>query len=145
MESPQNPSNHHSTIILRGSRWPLIGRQLCRETPVSRISDVIFSRVAIQQSVARENISEPSVIFATINSYFDKDSCSLQLTSRWYCLSMVTGKFPPKQIPPWKTSAQIEQKILPPGKFHPSENSFPRKIPPFGKFPLDLKFTLPAT
>ena len=40
---------HHSTIILRDLRGPLIGPPLCRETWVSRTANVSFSRLGRHQ------------------------------------------------------------------------------------------------
>ena len=47
VRAPLNPTVHHSTIVLRGLRGPLIRPTLCRETPVSRnavcLIAVVFS------------------------------------------------------------------------------------------------------
>ena len=45
---PENPSDHHSTMVLRVNRGPLIGPPLCREPPVSWTADVNFSNVELR-------------------------------------------------------------------------------------------------
>ena len=49
-EPPINPSDHHSTIVLRGLRGILNGAPLCWERLASRRADVTFFNMALNRS-----------------------------------------------------------------------------------------------
>ena len=56
-----------------------------------------------------------------------------------YYICMVTGKFSPKQISPWKTPPKLNNKFPPAQEISSLSNFLPRKSP------LNLKFLLPST
>ena len=69
---PWNPSDHHSTIVLRGLRGPSIGTPLCRESPVSRTADVIFSIRKTRKNIRPERDAFKLLLAIAVNFQFSK-------------------------------------------------------------------------
>ena len=67
LRAPRNPSDHHSTIALKGLRGALNFPPLFRETPASRASDVHFFQSGCQLML----ISRTLFFAHKINSVFE--------------------------------------------------------------------------